>query len=83
MAMIDSALKFIGSKWFTLFIGIILMSALPFTWNNFQVVWTKSQLTAFWWVVAVFAINVAGIGLCAYKFVSQSSKPKSVAQEEW
>jgi hypothetical protein len=83
MSMSDSILRFIGSKWFTLVLGVILIIVLPFTWHNFQVVWEKSQLTAFWWIVAVFIINVISIGLCAYKFVSQLNNTKSIAQEEW
>jgi hypothetical protein len=83
MTAIDSALKFVGSKWFTLILGIGLACVLPFTWHNFLVVQQAGQLTKYWWLVAVFILNVISVLLAIYKFMSQLSKKKPIVQEAW
>ncbi len=58
------------------------MFVLPFTWHNFLVVYKAGQMASFWWIVAVFTINVLSIGLCVYKFMGAISK-KETRVEEW
>jgi Zn-dependent protease with chaperone function len=79
----DLFLAFIGSKWFVLVLGIVMICIFPITWGNFKVVWVAGQMRQFFWIPAVFIINVLTIGLCVYKFMSMIIKPKSVAQEDW
>lgn len=83
MAMLDSVLKFMGSKWFVLVLGIAMIGIFPINFGNFKVVWVAGQMRQFWYIVAVFVINVLTIGLCAYKFMSMISKPKHASQKEW
>lgn len=83
MTLQDKFFTFIGSKWFTLALGIALMCVLPFTWNNFSVVYKAGQVSQFWWVVAVFIINLLTVGMCGYKFMSQQSSKKPLIKEQW
>lgn len=82
MALMDSLLKFISTKWFILCLGLALIGALPFTFHNFQVVWESGQLSRFWWVITVFIFNILSVIMCVYKFMSMVGK-KEVAQSEW
>ena len=84
--MINSVLKFIGSKWFVLCLMIGMGLALPTTYSNFMVVWEKGQLSAFWWIAAVFACNVLAVGMAFWKFMSLITKPKDsqpASQQAW
>lgn len=84
MTMMDSVFKFIGSKWFTFFLGIGLIALLPFTWHNFSVVQQAGQLSKFWYLIAVFIINIISIALCAYKFmVALGNKNQVQKSAEW
>jgi hypothetical protein len=79
MAMLDTIIKIISSKWFVLLIGIAMTFAIPTTWHNVIVVTT-------WWTVAVFAINLITIFLCSYKFVSMlmgGRKQAPLQQGKW
>lgn len=83
MGMLDGVLRFIGSKWFVFILGLTLIGTLPFTYHNFTVVYEKGQMSQFWWIVAVFIINIISIGLCVYKFMSLIGKPKPGASQPW
>lgn len=84
MALTDSILKFLGSKYFTLFLGIAMACAIPFTWHNVQVVFQFKQASRYWYLIAVFVVNVLAVGLCAFKFLSaMTSQKKVVTSEEW
>jgi mannitol-specific phosphotransferase system IIBC component len=83
MTAMDSTLKFLGSKWFTLILGIALMCVLPFTYHNFEVVYKAGQMSGFWYLVAVFLINIIGIVLCIYKFMGSLGKKDVIQTQEW
>jgi len=83
MALMDTVLKFIGSKWFTLILGLVLMGVLPFTYHNFMVVYSAGQMSKFWWIVAVFIINVLSVGLCVYKFMGQLKAKPQISNQSW
>jgi len=75
--MLDKVIAFIGSKWFILIISLGMTLAVPSTWHNVSVY-------PVWWTMAVFACNLAAIGLGVYKFMSMISKPKDPTQtQEW
>jgi hypothetical protein len=84
MSFTDSLFKFIGSRWFTFFLGLALIAALPFTWHNFTVIQQAGQLAKFWYLIAVFVINVLSVLLCAYKFMSSFGKKQpTIENKEW
>ncbi|MCK9430201.1 MAG: hypothetical protein M0R17_09380 [Candidatus Omnitrophica bacterium] len=83
MSLGDNILKFLGSKWFTLILGLAMVVVLPFTWHNFKVVQAAGQLVKFWWVVAVLIINAISIFFCAYKFLGSLNKKDQPKSEEW
>jgi len=83
MSLMDSLFKFLGTKWFTLILGLGLTLLIPFTYHNFEVVWKAAELSGYWYLVLVFAINVISVGMCAYKFMGQLYKQKPIVQQEW
>lgn len=83
MTLFESVLRFLSSKYFTLVLEIVLICVLPFTYHNFQVVYQAGQISQFWYIVAVFVINVLSIGLCIYKFMGAITKKEIVQTQEW
>jgi hypothetical protein len=83
MSFTDKVLTFLGSKWFTLFLGLALIVALPFTWHNFKVLQEAGQLAKYWYLTLVFIINILSVFLCVYKFMGTLGKKKPVIAEEW
>jgi len=81
MSLQDSVFAFLGSKWLAFVIGVGLMVALPFTWNNFSVVIASGRLSEFWLVIATFAMNVIAIVIAVYKFLSAMSNKESKPKE--
>lgn len=76
----EKILIFMGSKWFALFWAIILLVALPFTFNNAKVVWNGQAAlnsagmgTLYWLLTAVFVCNVLGFLFASVKFLSMNS----------
>jgi type VI protein secretion system component VasK len=84
MSFTDQMFKFIGSRWFTFFLGLALIAAIPFTWHNFQVVQAAGQAAKFWWVIAILIINIISIIMCIYKFMTSFGKKNQIQKaEEW
>jgi len=85
MTAMDSIFKFIGSKWFLLFLGIGMAILLPFTWHNLKVVFEAGEAGKYWYLVAVFIINALTVLLCAYKFMGAITKKDSTPTtlQEW
>lgn len=85
MTAVQKVLKFISSKWFVLFLGLGLMTALPSTWHNLTVVFKAGQMATYWWIVLVFACNVLAVGFATYKFMSLLEKKVSQTSsaQEW
>lgn len=83
--MLNAILRFIGSKWFTLFLMVIMGLFLPTTWNNLQVVMDKDQLSSFWWIGVVFACNALGVLFAFWKFMGQttSKKEQPATTQQW
>jgi hypothetical protein len=74
--------KFIGSKWFSLFLTIGMMLLLPITFKNMMIVYESGQMAQYLWIPAIFIINLITVLMAAYSFLSKSFK-KDVRQEEW
>ena len=83
--MLNSVLKFIGSKWFMLVLMVAMGVFLPTTWNNLRVVIDKGALSTFWWIGLVFVCNVLGLLMAFWKFmVLFTSKPTTpAATQQW
>jgi hypothetical protein len=75
--------KILGSKWFTLLLGIGMAFLLPYTWHNVQVVFEFGQASKFWYLIAVFICNILAVGFCAYKSMSMLTKKPQASREEW
>jgi membrane protein implicated in regulation of membrane protease activity len=82
---INAVLSFIGSKWFTLVLMVLMGVFLPTTWGNLQIVLAKNQLSSFWWIGVVFACNVLGVAFAFWKFMSQISNKQQISQtnQQW
>lgn len=70
-----------GSKWFAFVLAIILLLAMPFTFNNAKVVWggqdalnSAGMGTLYWLLTAVFVCNVLGFLFASIKFLSMASR---------
>lgn len=84
MALLDSVLRFIAGKWFTAFLGIgLIIALLTTTWPNFLVIYEAGKMGQYWYLIAVFIVNVVSIIMCIYRFMNMLHKPKPVVQEEW
>ena len=73
--------NFIGSKWFSLVLGIAMCGLLLVTYSNVMVVYNAGELAALWYVPLIFVINIITIIMAFYKFMSGLSKGKE--KEEW
>ncbi len=83
MSMVDKILAFIGTKWFSLILGILMSVLLLFTYHNFQVVFEAGEMSKYWWIVAVFVINIFAVIMSFYKFMSLWQKQKNKPPKEW
>lgn len=83
--MLNAILRFIGSKWFTLVLMILMGLFLPTTWNNLQVVLAKDALSQFWWIGAVFLCNALGVLFAFWKFMGQitDKKEATATTQQW
>jgi hypothetical protein len=84
--IINSILKFIGSKWFVLCLMIGMGLALPTTYSNLMVVLDKGQLASFWYIGLVFLCNVLAVLMAFWKFMGLINKPKDsqpASQQAW
>ena len=75
--------KFIGSKWFSLVLGIVMCALLPVTYGNFMVVYDAGQIGQFWYIPAILLINIITIIMAFYKFTSNFVGNKQQDSEEW
>ena len=78
----NSVFQFIGSKWFVLFIGLLMLFLMPTTYGNLMVVYNAGEMGRLWWVPVVFIINLITAIMALYKATGMFfSKEASV--EEW
>jgi len=61
--------KFLGSKWFILLVTLGMMCAMPMTYSGMKISWN-------WLAIIVFVVNLAAVGLGAYKFTSSIFQKK-------
>jgi hypothetical protein len=84
MSFTITMLRFIGSKWFTLTILILMGIALPITWHNLKVVLDANLLSEFWYLGLVFGCNVLGALFSFWKFMSIiSNKNQPTVSQQW
>jgi hypothetical protein len=84
MSLYIKLLRFIGSKWFTFTILIVMGIALPITWHNFKVVLDAGMLSQFWYIGLVFGCNILGALFAFWKFMSMiSGKNKASVSQQW
>lgn len=78
----NKALEFIGSKWFMLFVALIMLGVLPITYSNLMIVFEAGEMGRIWWVPTVFLINLLSAIMGIYKTVEMFLSKKDEV-ENW
>ena len=78
----NSALQFIGSKWFVLALGLGMLLVLPITYSNLMIVFNAGEMSRVWWVPVVFIANLLTSIMSIYKAAEMFFSKKD-DQEDW
>ena len=79
----NKALQFIGSKWFVLALGIVMLFVLPVTYGNMMIVFNAGEMNRLWWVPTVFITNLLAAMMSIYKATGMFFSKKGNDQEDW
>ena len=79
----NKILAFIGSKWFVLVLGVLMVFLLPTTYGNLMVVYNAGAMARLWWIPVVFIINLITAILALYKATSMFFGKKVNEQADW
>jgi hypothetical protein len=74
--------QILNSKWFMLFLGIGMILLLPITYENAKVIIDAGEVAKYWYLLAVFIINIITAVAALYKFASKAFTKKD-DRPEW
>lgn len=79
----EKVLKFLGSKWFMLGLGILMLLLLPTTYSNFILVYKAGEMGRLWWIPVVFIINLLSAIYAIQRATGMFLSKKRDDQQEW
>lgn len=79
----NTALQFIGSKWFVLGLALAMIGVLPVTYSNLIIVFNAGEMSRLWYVPTVFIANLLAAMMSIYKTTEMFFSKKDDPQEDW